>query len=150
MRTDPQPGFRAYHILLFILVVSIGTVVLAVARPLLSPKVALRTNGVVATEKDNGKEITVPKGSTFAVSLEITSGTGYAWNIAKDGAPLLKSIGKPQIEKPTDSMPGATQRQVFRFQASDSGSANLELRYARPWEKEKPPARTFTLKVNVP
>jgi inhibitor of cysteine peptidase len=150
MQTDPQPGFRAYHILLFILVLSIGTVVLAVARPLLSQKAVLRTSGLVATEKDNGKEISVPKGSTFALSLEITSGTGYGWNIAKDGAPLLKSIGKPRIEKPKDSMPGATQRQVFRFQAAESGAANLELRYARPWEKDKPPARTFTLKVNIP
>jgi inhibitor of cysteine peptidase len=150
MPTDPQPGFRAHHILLFILVLSIGTVVLAVARPLLSPKVALRTSGLVATEKDNGKEVSVPKGINFVVSLEITSGTGYGWTLAKDGAPLLKLIGKPQIEKPKDSMPGATQRQVFRFHAMDSGSANLELHYARPWEKDKPPARTFTLKVNIP
>ena len=150
MRSDPQQGFRAYHILLFLLVLSIGTVVLPVARPLLSPKVALRTAGLVATEKDNGKEITVPKGANFAVSLEVTSGTGYAWTIVKDGAPLLKPVGKPQIEKPKDSMPGATQRQVFRFQAADSGTANLELHYARSWEKNKLPARTFTLKVIVP
>ncbi len=150
MRTDPQPGFRALHIWLFILVLSIGTVVLAVARPLLAPKVALRTSGLVATEKDNGKEVTVPKGVNFIVSLEVTSGTGYGWTITKDGAPRLKLIGKPQIEKPKDSMPGATQRQVFRFQAVDSGLANLELRYERPWEKDKLPARTFTLKVNIP
>ncbi len=150
MRTDPQSGFRAVHILLFILVLAIGTVVLAVTRPLFGPKAALRTSGLVATEKDNGKLVSVPKGVNFIVSLEITSGTGYGWTITKNGAPLLKLTGKPQIEKPKDSMPGATQRQVFRFQAVDSGTANLELRYERPWETDKPPARTFTLKVNIP
>ena len=149
MRSDRQPGFRAYHFPLFLLVLSIGTVVLAVARPLLSPIAALRS-GLLATEKDNGKELTVPKGASFAVSLELTSGTGYSWSLTKDGAPLLKPVGKPQIEKPKDSMPGATQRQVFHFQAMDSGTADLELHYARSWEKNKAPARTFRLKVNIP
>ena len=41
------------------------------------------------------------------------------------------------------------ETQVFRFVATGSGSAGLELDYVRPWEKSAAPARTFHLGVTV-
>ena len=104
---------------------------------------------LVITDKDNGAQETVPKGGTIVVHLEVTGGTGYSWALAKNGAPQLKALGKPFMEKPKDSRPGATEIQVFRFKAVSAGSATVEFHYARPWEKDTPAAKTFQVQIAV-
>jgi predicted secreted protein len=38
---------------------------------------------------------------------------------------------------------------VFRFTAEAAGKVDLELIYKRPFEKDKPPARTYKLAVEI-
>jgi predicted secreted protein len=104
---------------------------------------------VVITDKNNGAQETVARGGAVVVRLEVTGGTGYSWALAKNGAPQLKALGKPSMEKPKDSRPGATEIQVFRFKAVSAGSATLEFHYARPWEKDTPLAKTFQVQITV-
>ncbi len=104
---------------------------------------------VTVTDKDNGGQVSIAKGGVLVVRLEVTSGTGYSWALVKSDAPQLKELGKSSIEKPKDSKPGATETQVFRFKAVGAGSTTLEFHYARPWEKNTPPAKTFQVEVTV-
>jgi inhibitor of cysteine peptidase len=104
---------------------------------------------VVVTDKDNEGQVSIAKGGTVVVRLPVTSGTGYSWALAQNGAPQLKPLGKSSMEKPKDLKPGATQIQVFHFTAATAGSTTLEFHYARPWEKNAAPAKTFQVRVTV-
>jgi predicted secreted protein len=44
---------------------------------------------------------------------------------------------------------GAAGTQVFRFGASSAGMATLKIIYHRSWEYNVPPAKTFSVRVNV-
>jgi len=44
---------------------------------------------------------------------------------------------------------GAPGMQILQFNASGSGMVNLKLNYHRSFEYNQPPAKTFTLRVNV-
>jgi inhibitor of cysteine peptidase len=107
-----------------------------------------KDKAVTVTDKDKGK-VTVPKGGALVVKLPITTGTGYTWVIAKNNADQLKPAGKPMIEKPAKPVPGAKTTQVFRFDASAAGTSELTLEYKRPFEKDKPPAKTYKITVKV-
>ncbi len=104
---------------------------------------------VTVTDKEEKGKVTVPKGGTLVVRLPITTGTGYTWEIAKNDADRLKPTGKPTVERPDKSVPGAKTAQVFRFGAAAAGTAELVLEYKRPFEKDKPPAKTYRLTVKV-
>lgn len=104
---------------------------------------------VVVTDKDNGGQVSIAKGGVVVVRLPVTSGTGYSWAVAQNGALQLKPLGKSSMEKPNDPKPGATETQVFRFKAVAVGSTTLEFHYARPWEKNTPPAKTFQARITV-
>jgi predicted secreted protein len=49
----------------------------------------------------------------------------------------------------TQAVPGATQTTQLTFRAVRPGESVVNLRYARPWEKEKPPLREFSVRIRV-
>jgi predicted secreted protein len=104
---------------------------------------------VTVTEKDNGAETILARGDTLAVSLPATSGTGYVWQVAKVESSILAQSGNPTFEHDQKAMPGAMWHQTFHFTANAAGTGMLELRYFRPWEKDTPAAKAFTLNVFV-
>ena len=103
----------------------------------------------IVTDKDNGRQIEVAKGSTLVVRLEATPGTGHGWQVMKINADLLQPIGEPRFENPRQGEPGAVEQQVFRFKAQASGSTVLEMHYRRPWEKDVPPLRTYDIRLTI-
>ena len=126
--------------------------VLAGALALLSgpaPADEAKDKTVTATDKEDKGKVTVPKGGTLVVKLPITTGTGYTWEVAKNDTDRLKLAGKPTMEKPDKPVPGAKTTQVFRFEAAAAGTTELTLEYKRPFEKDKPPAKTYRLTVKV-
>jgi predicted secreted protein len=44
---------------------------------------------------------------------------------------------------------GAGGTFVFKLQAVKPGNSTVKLVYVRPWEKDKPPVRTFTVTIEV-
>lgn len=44
---------------------------------------------------------------------------------------------------------GAGGNEVWIFEAAGSGKTEIILKYVRPWEKNVPPAKTVTFKVNI-
>lgn len=96
-----------------------------------------------------GKEaqIFLSVGDTLRIILPANPSTGYAWQLAADGSAL--QAGEVKMTPPESSKPGAPSRQSMAFKAKTDGPEKLTLTYARPWEKQKPPAKTFVVQVSV-
>ena len=105
---------------------------------------------VTVTEKDSGSKVKLAKGDTLVVRLDVQGGTGYSWKIAKIDDAFLKSQGKPEVEKPDKPKPGGKATYIYRFTVEKAGASELEMHYARPFEKDKAPAKTFKLSVESP
>lgn len=97
----------------------------------------------------NGRVIRAAKGSTVVVRLETQPGTGYSWRV-RALAKNLVSIGAGKLEHNGGGtgVTGGTDVQVFRFRVKSRGKGELRLAYARPWEKDKPAAKTFSVIVD--
>lgn len=135
-------GFRASMI-----AAVVALCVLAAGCSLIVP--APSSHPVVLTDSDNGKSFTLAPGANLEVSLRATSGTGYLWTIAGNDPAVLKPRGLGNFEMPKDAPPGAMGTQVFHFDAQTPGTAKLEMAYVRPWEKNTPPAATWSITVRV-
>jgi inhibitor of cysteine peptidase len=97
---------------------------------------------------DNGHEFTLDRGDALVISLPATSGTGYTWQAQPVAGGFVKQVGDPTFERDS-TMPGASGHQVFHFGIGGSGTGTLEMRYMRPWEKDKPPAKVFKVTLTV-
>lgn len=105
---------------------------------------------ITAPDKTTEKaKVKLATGDILELKLEMTSGTGYSWAVGKNAKDMLPQQGEAIFEKPKTPRPGAKQLQVFRFKATSRGTSELELVYRRPFEKDKPPAKTFALTVDV-
>ena len=104
---------------------------------------------VTVTLKENDKKVKLGKGDTLELKLEALPSAGYSWQVAKQNDKQLKLQGKPTYERPEKKVIGAKVKQVFRFKAAAAGASDLELVYRRPFEKDKPPAKTFKLHVTI-
>jgi predicted secreted protein len=105
------------------------------------------TSMVTVTDAESGKDVDLASGQTLQVKLKMVAGTGYAWTVEGDPAPLkLAKTSKQQLHP---GKPGAQQLAVFTFSPSSAGMATLTMVYRRSWEYNVPPAKTFTLRVNV-
>ena len=103
---------------------------------------------IFISQDDNGREFTLDRGDALEISLPATSGTGYTWQAGPVAGGCVKLIGEPTF-KGDSTMPGASGHQVFRFAVQARGSGTLEMRYLRPWEKDKPPAKVFKITLTV-
>ncbi|HYK66162.1 MAG TPA: protease inhibitor I42 family protein [Patescibacteria group bacterium] len=103
---------------------------------------------VFVSQDENGREFTLDRGDALEISLPVTSGTGYTWQAEPVAGGIVTQVGEPEIERGS-STPGASAHQVFHFTRGASGSGTLELRYLRPWEKDKAPAKVFSIKLTV-
>jgi inhibitor of cysteine peptidase len=95
----------------------------------------------------------VAPGETFQVILEGNITTGYGWTAVKVPAGLVQ-VGEvqyvnPEVKPGDRPMPGRGGRFVFTFKAKSVSHGALSFAYARPWEKDVPPAKTAELKFIV-
>jgi inhibitor of cysteine peptidase len=105
-------------------------------------------SNVTATDQDNGKDVDLASNQTLVVKLASNPSTGYKWTVEGDPSPL--KLQRDSYRKNTKSSAmGAPGMQILQFSAGGSGMANLKLNYHRSFEYNQPPAKTFTLRVNV-
>jgi inhibitor of cysteine peptidase len=104
---------------------------------------------VSISDEDNGKDVDLISGGTLIVKLKSNPSTGYSWAVAGDPSPL--KLQKTSYRKNTASSKavGAPGVQVFQFSANSAGMAVLNLIYRRSWEYNVPPAKKFSVRVNV-
>lgn len=104
---------------------------------------------VNVTEAENGKEVDLGGGQVLQVKLKSIPGTGYAWTLDGDPAPLKLVKSFTQRKKSASGMAGAPQMSVFQLKANSAGLATVTFVYRRSWEYNVPPAKTFSVRVNV-
>ncbi len=106
---------------------------------------------LVLGESDAGKAVAVAKGGEVAVALAGNPTTGYTWALISGNDAVLKSAGEAVYEaaKVPAGMVGSGGTYTFKFSAIAAGTATLKFGYARPWEKDVAPAKTFTVSVVV-
>lgn len=103
------------------------------------------------TESDAGQAVIVAKGGEVTVTLTGNPTTGYTWALISGNDAVLKSAGDAVYEaaKMPAGMVGSGGTYTFTFSAITTGTAALKFGYARPWEKDVAPAKTFTVSVVV-
>ena len=100
------------------------------------------------TEKDCGQTVKMLVGSIFEVVLEGNPTTGYVWSVASVDAKILQPVGEAAF-KPDTMARGSGGMVMMRFKAVGRGKTSLKLIYHRPFEKNKPPVKTFELTIEV-
>jgi inhibitor of cysteine peptidase len=100
---------------------------------------------------DNGKRARVPLGKNILIRLPGNPTTGYTWQASGVSSAAVRMLGQPQFSAApaTQGKVGAGGTYSFKFQAVQPGAATIKLVYLRPWEKNKPPAQTFTVTLDV-
>jgi inhibitor of cysteine peptidase len=122
-------------------------VLLLVAGFALSMASRASASAIFISWDDNGHEFAFDRGDALVISLPATSGTGYTWQAEVAGG-FVKQIGDPAFERDS-AIPGASGHQIFRYAVQARGSGTLEMRYLRPWEKDKPAAKVFKITLTV-
>ena len=114
-------------------------------------KGAKPANVVALDEKANGKTVAVAMGKTLVVRLAGNITTGYGWTVKKLDGDALKQDGKVKYEQKKTPRPmvGSGGTFVATFNTVKPGKATIAMAYARPWEKDTPPIKTFTVTVTV-
>jgi len=102
-------------------------------------------------EADSGKSVKAIAGARIFVRLRGNPTTGYNWQLAKQPDAALTLLGDADYapDRQTPVAIGAGGTFTFSFRAARPGAGAVQLVYRRPWEKDKPPAQTFTLTVQV-
>jgi inhibitor of cysteine peptidase len=115
---------------------------------ILAMMIAGKTTDVVVDSQSNGRVIRAAKGATVVVRLEAQLGTGYGWQIRQQ-AKNLQPIGEAEMEHGGGGgITGGTDVQIFRFRVKSRAKGVLSMGYMQPWEKDKPPAKTFSVTID--
>lgn len=103
-------------------------------------------------ENNNGQNYNVKVGQEFILSLDSNSTTGYVWDFNKsyDDKLLELKVDKAYANNTNvnENIVGQGGRTYWEFKALQAGTAEIELRYARPWESVQP-AKTFKVTINI-
>ena len=75
--------------------------------------------------------------------------TGFQWSLQPYDSLILKPDGSPEFSPNSYGRVGAGGEMTWRFLANKPGRTTLRLNYCRAWEKDIPPAETYTVDVVV-
>jgi len=95
------------------------------------------------------RSVELSHGDKLVLRLDANPSTGHQWQVASMSGNVLDWVEGPSYLPSEPSLIGSGGTASFGFQALRKGKASLELIYRRPWEEDKPPARTVVLKVRI-
>ena len=102
------------------------------------------------TTKDNDRRIELTPGQAFRIALESNPSTGFQWQIVEFDEVLLQSTAESKYESSDpNGPPGTAGQQVFRFATRKAGQTTICMVYRRPWEKDQPPVRSYSLTLLI-
>lgn len=99
-------------------------------------------------DKHLSKEIEVNVGDTFTVTLCSNPTTGFQWKYETIGKIVLQETDH-EFVPPGGDIPGAAGKDIWTFEAVDSGQTELRMEYNQPWEGGEKGEWTYTLTVVV-
>lgn len=100
------------------------------------------------TIDDNGTTVNLSNDDLFEIELVGNASTGYSWQVLPYDSTVIKQVGEPEFKSKDDRV-GSAGIITFRFQTIADGQTDLQLVYIRKWEENKPPAKTFSMKIVV-
>jgi inhibitor of cysteine peptidase len=100
------------------------------------------------TENDSGKSISITTGVSIIIRLNSQLSTGYNWTVNGMDDSIIVQEGEPQYTTPSKLI-GGGEAVVWKFKSTGVGNTVLKLVYARAFEKDKPPLKTFELIIKV-
>ncbi len=109
--------------------------------------ITLTAKTLLLDDSDNSTHIFLNVGDVISIKLTSNVTTGYSWDAVSVPACLLREAS--QQKQKSNPRIGESGFQVFVFRAKEACNAVVALNYFRPFEKDKPPARTFTIDVTV-
>jgi predicted secreted protein len=96
---------------------------------------------------DPAAPVAVREGQTFALTLRSNPTTGYIWQLTEPiNERIIRLTGNEYRSDKTGLM-GAGGREIWTFKAVGSGETRINLKYARPWEKDTAPAKTAQFRI---
>jgi inhibitor of cysteine peptidase len=95
----------------------------------------------------SGTEISLRSGDVVELRLQENPTTGFKWQIKAPGHPVCAIVAENYVAG--RAAPGAGGTRHWQIRAIASGTAQIELIYARQWETEVPPAQTFTMTIRA-
>ena len=123
----------------------------ATASAAATPTQAAFPDEVQLTDADDGTTVQLANEGTLIVALASNPTTGYSWAVSEQSDPQLVLQGEPTYVPAGSTTPvvGAGGTEVFRFKATDTGTATLTLEYRRSFEPGVPPQKTFSVMVEI-
>jgi predicted secreted protein len=102
------------------------------------------------TDADNKKTVQLPVGTSFDVALKGNATTGYQWQLDKIEGGGVRQAGKIDYvpDKHPERMVGFGGTFIFHFDVVKATKTKIRLVYVRPWEKDKPPEKTFEVTID--
>ena len=88
-------------------------------------------------------------GDTFTIPLEANHTTGYSWRLAQSTDPAILKQLSEKYEEDNSGSAGAGGVETWTFQAMAIGATTLVFEYARPFEKNVPPAETSKFRITI-
>lgn len=98
--------------------------------------------------EDTASTIDIVVGDTLEIVLKGNPTTGYMWEVASVDTTVLSQVCEPEFRPKSDAR-GSGGKMIMRFKAVSAGHTLLKLIYHRPFEKNKPPVRVFSVTVIV-
>jgi inhibitor of cysteine peptidase len=98
-------------------------------------------------DSDDNSHLCLYVGDTLTIKLASNPTTGHSWG-QPEGAAHLQMLSAEAEHGASDRV-GAPGFQTFSFKATEAGNATVTLNYFRPFEKDKPPAKTFLVFVTI-
>jgi len=109
---------------------------------------ATNISGETAEYSNSDEPIKVNAGQRFNIRMQSNPTTGYGWRCSKADEKVVQFVTNVYIP-PDSKLVGAGGYEVWTFKAVGTGTANISMKYVRPWEKDQPPARTNVYAVIV-
>ena len=94
-------------------------------------------------ESQNGQTVQVHTTDDVVVTFVAPSGTGYQWTME----PSVLATAKEEDVAQQPGLPGGPVKMMFHVTASQT--VTLKFDFARAWEKNQPPAKTFSVTLQV-
>jgi inhibitor of cysteine peptidase len=107
----------------------------------------MASEGMKLTENDSGKTVELQVGDELEIALPANPTTGYVWEVSSVDSVVLK-LDKSDFFV-GDKMIGSGGTTVMKLHAITSGSSSVKLIYHRPFERNKPPLKNFSIHVQI-
>ena len=105
----------------------------------------------ITINEDNIKEeYSIKKGGFIEVILSANPSTGYNWQIVSIDTLIVKIFDEIYTAKTVnENIVGSGGSKMYVFKAINRGDTSIEIEYSRPFEKELPPKKKLSIKLNI-